>query len=105
MEEERRKNRRYPRVVVGTKIKGQTHGIERGTVLNLSVGGALIEHAKIVRPGTILHLVLNLRQRETRVQCRVVWSVAHRAEEQPDGQQELIYHTGLEFLDPSVETQ
>lgn len=105
MEEERRKNRRYPRVVVGTKIKGQTHGIERGTVLNLSVGGALIEHAKTVRPGTVLHLALNLRERETRVRCRVVWSVAHRAEEQPNGQQELIYHTGLEFLDPSVEVQ
>jgi hypothetical protein len=103
--EERGKSRRYPRVVVGTKIKGQTHGIERGTVLNLSVGGALIEHAKTVRPGIVLHLVLNLRRRETRVRCRVVWSTAHRAEAQPDGQQELIYHTGVEFLDPSVEIQ
>jgi hypothetical protein len=89
---------------VGTKIKGQTHGIERGTVLNLSIGGALIEHAKIIRPGTVLDLVLNLRRRDTPVRCRVVWSAAHRAELQRDGEEELIYRTGVEFLRPSVET-
>lgn len=103
MGEQRRKNRRYPRVAVGTKIKGQTHGIERGSVLNLSVGGALIEHAKIVRPGTILSLVLNLRRRETPVRCRVVWSAAHRTERQPNGEEELIYRTGVEFVGPPVE--
>ncbi|MFQ5931213.1 MAG: PilZ domain-containing protein [Nitrospiraceae bacterium] len=103
MGEERRESRQYPRVVVGTKIKGQTHGIERGSVLNLSVGGALIEHAKIVRPGTILSLVLNLQRRETRVRCRVVWSAAHRAELQPNGQEELIYRTGVEFVGPPIE--
>ncbi len=105
MGEERRKSRRYPRVVVGTKIRGQTHGIERGSVLNLSVGGALIEHAKIARPGTVLDLVLDLRRRDTRVRCRVVWSAAHRAERQPDGDEELIFRTGVEFVGPPLETR
>ncbi len=85
MGEQRRKNRRYPRVAVGTKIKGQTHGIERGSVLNFSVGGALIEHAK--------------------VRCRVVWLAAHRTERQLNGEEELIYRTGVEFVGPPVETR
>lgn len=98
MEKEGRNSRRYPRVVVGDKARGQIYDIEQGSVLNLSMGGALIEHVKTVRPGAILDLVLNLRQREARVRCRVVWSTAHRAHVQPDGGEELIYRTGVEFL-------
>jgi hypothetical protein len=35
----------------------------------------------------------------------VIRSVVNRIELQPDGEQALIYHTGLEFLDLSEETR
>lgn len=104
MGDERQDSRRYPRVVVGDKTRGQVHDIQRGSVLNFSMGGALLEHTHTVRPGTILDLVLNLPQRETRVRCRVVWSAAHRAHVQPEGGEELVYRTGVEFLRRSAET-
>ncbi len=105
MGEERQERRQDPRVVVGDKTKGRINGIGEVSVLNLSPGGALIEHAEIVRPNTIAHLVLTLAGRETRVPCRVVWSAIHRAEVQPDGEQELIFRTGVEFPNPSEETR
>ncbi|MBW8056313.1 MAG: PilZ domain-containing protein [Nitrospira sp.] len=93
--------RRYPRGVVGGKTKGRINGIGEVSVLNLSLGGALIEHAEVIRPDTILELVLTLAGRETRLRFRVVWSAIHRAEVQPDGEQELIFRTGLDFLGSS----
>ena len=76
-------------------------GIGEVSVLNLSLGGALIEHFEVVRPNTILELVLTLAGRETRVRCRVIWSEIYRGEVQPDGEQELIFRTGLDFLGSS----
>ena len=93
--------RRYPRGVVGGKTKGRINGIGEVSVLNLSLGGALIEHAEVIRPDTILELVLTLAGRETRLRFRVVWSAIHRAEVQPDGEQELIFRTGVDFLGSS----
>ncbi len=86
---------------MGDKPKGRINGIGEMSVLNLSLGGTLIEHAEVVRPDTIVHLVLTLAGRETRLRCRVIWSAIHRAEVQPDGEQELIFRTGLDFLGSS----
>ena len=105
MGEERRERRRYPRFVVGNRTKGRINGIGEVSVLNLSAWGALIEHGEVLRPDTIVHLVLILAGRETRVRCRVIWLAIHRAEVQPDGEQELIFRTGVEFLKPSEETR
>ena len=81
---------------------GRINGIVEVSVLNLSLGGTLIKHAEVVRPDTIVHLVLILAGRETRLRCRVIWSAIHRAEVQPDGEQELIFMTGLDFLGSHV---
>ncbi len=90
---------------MGDNTKGRINGIGEVSVLNLSLGGALIEHAEVIRPDTIHHLVLTLAGRQTRVRCRVIWSAIYRAEVQPDGEQELIFRTGVEFLGSSDETQ
>ena len=96
--------RRYPRVIVGGRTKGWITPLYEAALLNISLGGALMEHTEAVRPGTISPLDLDLPMKRVGLRCRVVRSVVHRSEVQPDGGRELIYHTGLEFLDPSNET-
>lgn len=100
----RKDTRRYPRVIVGGRIEGWITSIYEAALLNISLGGALMEHAHAVRPGTISPVDLELPMKRVGLRCRVVRSVVHRSEVQPDGARELIYHTGLEFLDPSDET-
>lgn len=79
-------------------------GIDEVSLVNIGPGGARIEHAQVIRPGASVYLDLLLAGRETRVRCRVIWSMVHRREQQPDGEEALIYHTELEFLSPSRET-
>ncbi|MGH7479270.1 MAG: hypothetical protein ACREJ8_06745, partial [Candidatus Methylomirabilales bacterium] len=45
--------RQFARFFVGGKAKGRVTAIYDAVVLNLSIGGSLIEHAHVVRPGTL----------------------------------------------------
>lgn len=103
MDEERPERRRYPRVLLGSDTKGQVNAFYDVVLVDISLGGAMIEHAEVVRPGTILELLLTLAGRAMRVRCRVVRSEIHRSEVQPDGEQLLIFRSGLEFLEQPVE--
>ncbi len=96
--------RQHPRFVVGGGTKGRVTAYEV-SLLDVSLGGAMIEHAQIVRPGTLSYLILPLQGREVSLRCRVIRSVVHRPEMQPDGERMLIYRTGLEFVEPSDETR
>ena len=106
MEEGQRDRRQHPRftVVVG-KATGRVTSVHDASLVDISFGGVLIEHSQVVRPGTTSSLDLDLEGRRLRLRCRVIRSVVNRIELQPDGEQALIYHTGLEFLDLSEETR
>jgi hypothetical protein len=97
--------RQYARFFVGGKAKGRVTAIYDAVVLNLSIGGSLIEHAHLVRPGTISSLDLDLFGKRLRVKCRVARSVVHGSNVLPTGERELIYRTGLEFLELSEGTR
>lgn len=97
--------RQYARFVVGGRTKGRVTAIYDAQILDISPGGSLIEHSQVVRPGTLSCLDLDLLGKRMSLKCRVARSVVHRTEIQPDGDKELIYHTGLEFLDRSDETR
>lgn len=73
--------------------------------MDVSLRGALIEHAQIVRPGTTSFVILFLQGHPLNLQCHVVWSQVDRPELQPDGERALIFRTGVEFLDPPEEAQ
>ncbi|NIO09052.1 MAG: hypothetical protein GTO40_13960 [Deltaproteobacteria bacterium] len=75
------------------------------SLLDISQGGGLIEHAHPVRPGTILFVTLSNHEQQTSVKCRVVRSVTQRYEVWPTGEQEHFYRTGLEFLVLSENSQ
>ena len=97
--------RQHPRFTVGGTTKGQVTATCEASLLNISLGGALIEHAEVVRPGTVTTLDLPMLGRVVRVQCRVTRSVFARQEKQPDGEFAMIYHSGLQFLHLAEETQ
>lgn len=97
--------RQHARFVVGGRTKGRVTAIYDARILDISPGGSLIEHADVVRPGTLSSLDLDLLGKRMSLKCRVARSVVHRSEVQPDGDRQLIYRTGLEFLDRSDETR
>jgi len=88
---------------VGGKTKGKVNAVHDVSLLDISLGGALIEHAHVVQPGITFDLVLTLLGHKLKLKCRAVRSMVSRSEAQPKGGQKLIYRTGLEFLGPSQE--
>ena len=81
---------------------GRLDSVHQASVLDLSLGGALIEHASHdLWPETIAFLTLAAPGQEAGLKCRVVHSTVHRYEAQPTGERDLIYRSGLEFLDTS----
>jgi hypothetical protein len=103
-EEQTLGRRKHARFVVKGGAKGRVAVVWDAVLLDISIGGALIEHASVVRPGTPSSLELDLEGKRIRLRCRVARSVADRIEVQSDGERELIYHTGLQFVEPSDET-
>ena len=105
MEEGQRDRREHPRFTVAGKATGRVSAVHDASLVDVSFGGVLIEHSQVVRPGTTSSLDLDLEGKRLRLRCRVIRSVVNRIELQPDGEQALIYRTGLEFLHPSDETR
>ncbi len=95
----RRSKRIYPRVIVKGKAEGRITVLYEASLLNISLGGALIEHVQAVRPGTVSTLQVELQGKPVSLRVRVARSVADRTEVQPDGERAVIYHSGLEFVD------
>lgn len=67
------------------------------SILDISLGGALIEHSKLVRPGTLSFLTFSVDGHEVTLRCRVIRSAIYRYEVQPSGERGHVYRTGLEF--------
>lgn len=93
--------RRYRRWVVGGRLAARVGGISQASLVDISLGGALVEHSNMMRPGSISFLTLALDRQEEVLKCRVVRSEGHRYEVHPTGERDLVYRTGLEFLAPS----
>ncbi len=103
-EEQELGRRKHPRFVVKGEVKGLVAAVRDAVLLNISLGGVLIEHANVVRPGTPTSVELDIQGKRIRLRCRVTRSEADRIEVQSDGEREMIYHTGLQFVEPSDET-
>lgn len=97
--------RKYPRYVVRTRTEGRLEGIDAAVLVDISLGGVKIEHAQNIRPGTISPFDLLFHGKKIRLLCRVVWSFVVRQEYDLNGEGTMIYHTGLEFHNPSEPTR
>lgn len=100
------KKRRFARLTFKEPLTDQVTASHDVHILDLSVGGARVEHTTILRPGSTCHLRLPIRHRAVSVLCNVIWSRAvGRAEGEHRGTG-LLYQSGLEFgaLAKEVET-
>jgi hypothetical protein len=86
-------------------MKGRTGALDKVSLVNLSLGGAMIEHPGVVDPESMSFLSLELQQQTFSLRCRIVWSKVERHEVDPEGKAANIFRTGLEFLDPPEEVQ
>lgn len=92
--------RRYARWAVGGQLEGRiTATRKRAHVVDISRGGALIEHVNIVSPQTISFVTLFFPGNDLRLKCRAVRSQARRYEVRPNGERGWVYRTGLQFLE------
>ena len=90
--------RRHPRWQVRNRLVGRIAPNHKASLLDISLGGALIEHPNLVRPETVLVLTVYILKREISLRCRVVRSLVYRYAHWPSGEQDMLYRTGLEFL-------
>lgn len=97
--------RRYPRYVLRARTRGRLTGSDDVLLIDISLGGARIEHDEFIRPGMISPLDLDFRDRRIRLWCRVVWSMVVGQDMDLDGEGSMIYHTGVEFHNLSEESR
>jgi len=91
--------RRYRRWDAGGRLAGWIDATHEAAFVNISLGGALIEHANVIRPGSIAFLTLAFQGQEAGLKCRVVRSEVHRYGVRPTEERHLVYRSGLEFVD------
>ena len=97
--------RRHARLTFKEPIQDLITASHDVRILDLSLGGARVEHTNILRPGSSCHLRLPLRNRRLTVLCRVVWSTAvGRAEGDARGTG-LLFHSGLQFAGMTSDLQ
>ena len=105
VEEAKSERRRFPRWRAGGWLSGWIGNTHKVSVVDISVGGALIEHSYIIRPGTMTILTLLLCREKVSVECRVIRTVVYRYDTWPGGERNCVYRTGLELIDVSEDSR
>jgi hypothetical protein len=90
--------RRHPRVKVGGTARGTFKAGYDVSVVDIRLGGVLIEHFPIVQSGNFFDLHLTLPGRKVRLKCRVVLSGIHRVAG-AGRRRKPLYRTELQFVD------
>ena len=89
--------RQHARLTFSEPVSGavtSSHGVH---VLDLSLGGARVEHTIILRPGSSCYLRVPIREKLLTVNGRIVWSKAISRAEGATGETGLLYHSGVQF--------
>ncbi len=97
--------RKHARITFSEPATGAVTSSHDVSILDLSRGGARVEHTMILRPGSSCYLRLPLDERFLTVNCIVVWS---RAVDRVSGQQAgagLLYQSGVQFGNLSQEAE
>ncbi len=98
------RKRRYARLTLSEPMVDQVTASHDVAILDLSKGGARVEHTMMLRPGSACHLRLPIRTRSVMVVCNVVWSKAVGFADASQGGG-VLYQSGLEFARLTMETQ
>lgn len=92
-----RRGRRHARLTFKEAVNEQITALHDVDILDLSIGGARIEHTALLRPGATCRLRVPLQNRSVTLLCHVVWSRAVGRAEGSRGDTGLLFHSGLEF--------
>jgi hypothetical protein len=103
MQQRNGSRRSYLRWDVSGELAGRITSFQTGTcqkvsLVDISMGGALLEHPDMLRPGTMAFLTLPVNGGGIGLKCRSVRSRVDRYEHTPSGARDLVYRTGIEFL-------
>lgn len=97
--------RKHARLTFSEPVTGAVTSSHEVHVLDLSLGGARLEHSIILRPGNSCYIRIALDERVLTVNCSVVWSRAvSRAPEDHSGTG-LLFQSGVQFGNLSREAQ
>lgn len=99
MPEEVQKQRKAPRVQVYGRVQGQVSARIEAKLVDLSIGGARLEHTHTLHPGFIYFLTFSVGDRTLSVRSRVVWSSVSGTIKTEGGESQLLYRSGVEFMD------
>lgn len=95
--------RRFPRINVLGGLSGTVSVQQDVALIDLSEGGARLEHAGRFRLGSICFLGLPGPGGEILLKARVVHSGVSRTTSSPGDEPALLYWSGVQFLDMSPE--
>ena len=96
--------RRFPRVKVLGNVTGSVTLLQDVTLLDLSEGGARLEHGGRFSINAICYLRLPAAGGELDLKGRVVHSAVSRTVPGPVEGNTLLYHSGIEFLELTSES-
>ncbi len=91
--------RRRVRVQLSGSLQGSVSLRMDVQVINLSLDGAMIEHAQVLSPGATFPLFLKIDQANLCLRAHIVWSHVHGARKGENGEGEIRFRTGLHFRD------
>jgi hypothetical protein len=77
-------------------VGSRVFAVVEAHLVDLSTGGALLEHVEPVRPGAACEVMIEGGGEGLRLKCHVVRSVLTRREG-PGSDRPVCYHTGVEF--------
>jgi hypothetical protein len=97
------KRRQAPRIVIPGRLEARAQATLSVRLLDLSTGGARIEHLNLLRPGSPCRLELPPALGAPTVSAQVVWSRVLGAEPSPDGERRIRYQSGLTFVRVTAE--
>ena len=86
------------RIKIKASVHSQVFAMLEARLVDLSAGGALLEHLEPVRPGGACELVIEDTPKDVRLRCRIVRSTLTQPA-QAEASREIRYHTGVEFVD------
>jgi hypothetical protein len=101
---ERADRRKLPRFRT-TNIGGFIIPPAEADIINLSMGGALVEHQSALRVGSVCTLTLMVPEAAVRVKCQVAHSMVDHRATSSQGEGLLFYRTGLEFIELSTDAE
>lgn len=101
--QERRRYKRFK--IEGMGIDGKMLFARNVKILDMSVGGMLVETDKRLNPGSEHILKLRHKDKIIPIKSVVAWCLLGKSERNPKGEVIPIYHAGMEFINVTDETR